>query len=220
MDKEISVMLQSKLFEGFNASDCMILYSLLKPTMKSLIKGEVIVHEKEKLQYLGILCKGKLTSVKYDYEGNMHLMQIIEKGNFFGLEIMATKTCISPVTIISVEDSSVLKFSKNKLILQEILPPKFQIKLLSNMIRLIANEDMKKIYKIETLSSKSLRGRILTYLYLIKNKRGTSTFSIGMNREQFAQYLCVNRSALSHELSLMKKEGIISFNKDVFTFYD
>lgn len=220
MNKVINLMVESKLFEGLKEAECQAICSFLQPTIRKLDKGEVVIHEREKLEYMGIVFKGKLAGVKYDYEGNTHLLQIMEKGNLFGLETMSTQSRISPITIVSVEESSVLKFSQDYLQLQEVLPLKFQIIILSNIIGLLANENIKKLYKIDMLSSKSLRGRILNHLHLMKSKLGNASFSIGMNREQFAQYLCVNRSALSHELSLMKKDGLIAFEKDHFTLYD
>jgi CRP-like cAMP-binding protein len=89
-------------------------------------------------------------------------------------------------------------------------------KIKGNIIRLLADENMRKQYKIDVLYKKSLRGRISTFLEHMREKSGSDTFDIGMDREHFAQYLGVNRSALSHELSLMRKDGLIAFRKSRF----
>jgi CRP-like cAMP-binding protein len=81
---------------------------------------------------------------------------------------------------------------------------------------MIADESMRKQYKIDVLYKKSLRARISTFLQHMSEKTQSPRFDIGMNREQLAQYLGVNRSALSHELSLMQQDGLIGFTKSRF----
>lgn len=76
---------------------------------------------------------------------------------------------------------------------------------------------MKKEYRLTIMAQKGLRERILVYLTMQANKRGTNSFTIPFSREELASFLCVNRSALSHELSLMQQEGLIRFHKNEFT---
>ncbi len=83
------------------------------------------------------------------------------------------------------------------------------VKIILNTNRMIADNCVRLLYKTDVLSKHSLRERILTYFYIMKMKHQSNTFRIKMSREQFAQYLCVNRSALSRELSRMEKEGLI-----------
>ena len=76
--------------------------------------------------------------------------------------------------------------------------------------------NIKKTRKIEILGERGLRNRIMIYLDVLRKKEGSSVVTVKMNREQFAQYLCVSRSALSNELNKMNREKIIDFNKDQF----
>ena len=91
---------------------------------------------------------------------------------------------------------------------------------LGRMLALVANENMKKEYRLAILSQKGLRERIVAYLTMQANRRRRQTFAISFSREEMASFLCVNRSALSHELSLMEREGLISFRKNVFTLHN
>ena len=81
----------------------------------------------------------------------------------------------------------------------------------------IADNNIRMANKVEILAERSLRERILVYLNILTGKAGSNTVTVRMNREQMAQFLCVNRSALSNELNKMKKEGVIDFHKDKFT---
>ena len=79
------------------------------------------------------------------------------------------------------------------------------------------DENMKKAYRLAIMSRNGLRERILAYLTMQAAKRGTNTFTIPFSREELAAFLCVNRSALSHELSLMRQEGLLDFHKNNFS---
>ncbi len=215
MNDYLSLVLQSKLFEGFSRLDCKIMYSLLQPRWMNFSKNEVIVNEGDIVDFIGIVRIGRIISAKFDYEGNVNLMEILECPMSLCTEVVFTTSRISPITITSAEDSTILVFSYARFM--ESLPDKYRVKMLNNINHILANDNVRKMYKINVLSKKSLRDKILMYLYLMKKKTGKSSFEIRMNREQFAQYLCVNRSALSHELAIMRKEGLISFNKDMFT---
>ena len=85
------------------------------------------------------------------------------------------------------------------------------------ILEIISQENMRREYRLTILSRKGLRERILTYLSMQAARRRTATITIPFSREELASYLCVNRSAMCHELSLMQQEGIIRFQKKEFT---
>jgi hypothetical protein len=86
----------------------------------------------------------------------------------------------------------------------------------ANILRMLADDSMRKQYKIDVLYKKSLRSRIRIFLLHMTEKTDSPSFDIGMDREQLARFLGVNRSALSHELSLMRRDGLIVFTKSRF----
>ncbi len=219
MDNILSIMVRSKLFEGFSQKDCETIYSVATPKYKSFLKNEVLIHDGDTVNYIGIICSGKISIAKLDYEGNSSLLHILKPPQLFGLEIAATPSQISPLTVTSIEDTSVALFSYAKLTTEGRLPYEFCNRMMNNMLTLLANENMRRMYKNELLCYKSLRKRILTYLRFRARRNGSSSFDIPFNRDQLAQYLNVNRSALSHELGLLRKEGQISFNKNKFTLH-
>ena len=81
---------------------------------------------------------------------------------------------------------------------------------------MISHDNIKKEYRLAILAQKGLRERIMTYLTMQADKRGSRKIKIPFSRDELASFLCVNRSALSHELSLMQQEGIIRFRKNEF----
>lgn len=92
------------------------------------------------------------------------------------------------------------------------------MRLLENASQMLADKCVRLLYKADVLSKKSLRERILTYFGILTTKSQSNAFTLKMSREQLAQYLCVNRSALSRELSRMQKEGIIKMKPEGLVF--
>ena len=85
------------------------------------------------------------------------------------------------------------------------------------MAKILSDENIKIMYKVDVLSKRTIRERITTHLSIISEKRNSRTFDIGMTQEQFAQYLCINRSTLSKELNNMRREGLITFSGSRYT---
>ena len=91
----------------------------------------------------------------------------------------------------------------------------FHHRLIENAVKLMASKNIELVQKLEIISKKTLREKILTYLSIIANNSG-SYFKTDMNRSDLADYLCADRSALSRELSKMKQDGLIDFDKNTF----
>jgi cAMP-binding proteins - catabolite gene activator and regulatory subunit of cAMP-dependent protein kinases len=211
---EISIMMKSKVFDGFSKTQCEILHRNLQPYLRQFNKGEIVIQEGDSVRSIAIIFRGKLIGMKLYYEGDTHLMRTYGPGETVGVEAIASTFETSPLTFVAGEDSEILLLPMRGVF--EQLEEQFSVKLLFNMIHVLADDNIKLIYKTEVLSKRSLRERIMTYLSIIQRKKDSDTFRILMNQQQFAQYLCVNRSALSYELNQMKREGIIYFEKDSY----
>lgn len=208
-------MKEVKLFNGLNEKKIEEFIEISKPIKNEIYKDEILTEEGVEVNAFAILLSGKLKVAKYRYDGTLDLIEIYTENELVNLETVCTPTRISPVQISAMEDSEVLLFHRN-IIDDDSMPADISRKIHTNIINILANENIKKMYKIDILYKKSLRDRIMVYLRHMEHKLGKRIFHIRMDREQFAQYLGVNRSALSHELSQMKKEDIINFKKDLF----
>ncbi len=211
-DIKIDMIQQSDLMKEFSQEDCAIFYSEVKPNLKQYAKNEIIAYEGDQLNHIGIVRTGKVHAEKFHAEGYVDLVYVYEAGDLFGLDTATTKTRVAPVTFIADRNSSILLIS-----IDRIKNSSMKDRLLENIIFMLADENIKKLYKIEALSKRGLRDRIMTYLRMRQHKVGCSTFHIQMTQVQFAQYLCVNRSALTYELNMMRKEGVIDFKRDLYT---
>ncbi|MDD3167847.1 MAG: Crp/Fnr family transcriptional regulator [Eubacteriales bacterium] len=213
----ISVLKNSKLFQGLTASELEQVCHTVMPAEKEYSKNQIIINQGESVHKIGILKKGTAISTKYHFNGDMQILRIYNQGEAFSLDTVNTTLLTSPVTLISQTDSTVVFFPYAKLFETSAIYAGTKEIILSNCSEMLSNELIRLMYKIDVLSKRTLHERILTYLSLIRERSGCGTFDIGMNQEQFARYLCVNRSVLCKELNRMRNAGIVTYKGSLFT---
>ncbi len=214
--RDLIDMMESRLFSGLSEAECSAIYSWVRPARIAYRKKETIIEQGEKINYVSIIIKGKIIGIRYYYGGDSHILRIFNQMDILSLEAAMSSFQKSPVTLMADEASEVLNFSLTRLMDKSILDEAGMIKFHRNIMHLLADENIRLIYKAEVLSKKALRERIMIFLRIMSEKKGKDAFFIGMNQDQFAQYLCANRSSLSSELNNMRKEGLIDYDKDYF----
>lgn len=185
--------------------------------LQSIPKGTHLVMAQEKLDYFGIVIKGKINIQYIDDNGNFNIMDILEQDDFFGLDLIYTRKRTSPYHVVASQASQILIFPVALFLNPDLLPGDLHLTLMQRLLQIISDENMRKEYRLAILAQKGLRERITTFLSMQAVKRKTDTFTVPFSRNEMAAYLCVNRTSLSHELSLMEQEGIIRFEKSTFT---
>ena len=173
---------------------------------------ETVYLQGDKIARIGIVHEGLIKGEKFHEEGHSHLAHMYTEGEAFAFEGALSGRKTSPMDFISEGETTVIFFD-----LEAIYSSSFERELMKGMTELLANDNIKKLYRIETLSQKGLRDRILTYLKIQSDKNGSKTVTVNMSRQQLAHYLCVNRSALSYEINEMQRDGLISMNKKKIT---
>ena len=216
MDKIIKALAKSRPFHNLNEKALQEIAPLLKGTVKFFEKGSLLLDEGEYVDYIGIILSGKLAVSNFYSTGDESLVNKLEPSYSFGLEITCTYEKISPFSIYALTDSEVFIFNQDAIFKKGFIPEEYRSIILQDVLKFIANENMRKYYKIKIISHYKLRQKIIAYLLFEKQKHNSNVFTISYNREELSKYLCVNRIALSHELSAMQKEGLIKFDKNRF----
>jgi len=216
LENDIDSMMDSHLFRGFSRDDCNVIYETVKPVEKYYSKKETIILQGQNINNVGILKSGRIIATKYHYDGSAQLLKIIARGGIVNLDAVSSTFVTSPYEMTAQTDAGILFFKYNEFYSNEYIPLFLKEKLYKNVITILADENVKIMYKVDILSKRTLRERIISYLSIISEKRSKSMIKIGMNQEEFSQYLCVNRSVLSKELNVMRREGIIEYRKDQY----
>ena len=207
---------KTKLFSGINMADIAALCPLLGVQQRQCPKGAVLIDTDTVVDFAGVVTAGEINTFKPDTDGRLNLIRKIRVFELFGLDIASTPSRLSPLITVCATDAEVITFPYARISEPGPIPDHLRCTMLKNILELTANENMRQLYKIDILSRKSLRERILLYLTLQARRKKTHDLFIPFNREEFAAYLCVDRSALSRELSRMQDEGLIEFEKNRF----
>ncbi len=217
MQNNYTKMIGSKLFNDVSEKDFKAMLACLSAFEKSYTKNEVILKEGDTVNFVGAVLEGSVRVIKTDYDGNETILLEVFEGDIFGEVLAYAEILKSPVSIIATAQSSILFFDYRKIIRTCNASCVFHQKLIANMLNVVAIKSLYLHRRIDIISKKSLRDKILTYFHY--ESMGREHFSIAMNREELANFLCADRSALSNELSKMKKDGLIDYNRNEFTLY-
>ena len=216
MDKLIKTLKKSRLFSDIQEEKMAQFVMSLDGHLKKLVKGEYWTNESMKVEELAIVMKGEFAVFRVFTNGRENLMHKLKAVSVAGLDIVCTANQRSPYDIRAVEDTLVFQFPWSTLAVPGKVDEDIRQIIMHNILRILSHENIRKTYKIEILMQKKLRDRIMTYLLIQKEKRKKDIFTIPYSREEMASFLCVNRSALSHELSMMAQDGLIRFSQNEF----
>lgn len=208
-------VINSGLLNELKKSEYLEAFEQLKISGRNYKSGETIFFEGDIIDKFCIVRKGSVRSEKTYLNGEVHIVDLFDEGSVFGLAFALSRSRISALDFISNEASEIVFVS-----MHSIRKSKFSDNMNTALNYMMADSNIKMSHKIEILAERGLRERIMVYLHVLQAKSGTDTVTIKMSREQLAQYLCVNRSALSNELSKMKKDGIIDFKGSRFTILE
>ena len=204
-----------RLFEGLSYEEVVLLLRQLKAHPKKYKKGEYVLAAGEKADYIGVVLAGQLGIVKEDADGGRAFLAQIGPGGHFAETLCCTGVQASPVSAMAETDASVLLLGYAALLRACAGGSVFHTRLVENMLRVVAEKNLYLQQRMEYVGQKNLRRRVLQYL------RGASAgskepFTIPYSREEMADYLCADRSALSRELSRLQHERVIDYRKNSF----
>lgn len=211
----LECVISSGLLGELKKSEYVEAFEGLKLSGKSYRPGETIFFEGDIIDKYCIVKEGSVRSEKTYLNGEVHIVDLFDEGSVFGLAVAVSRSGVTAVDYISNENTTVVFVS-----MHSIRKNKYAAGMQKALTYMLADSNIKMRNKIEILAEKGLRDRVMMYLHILQSKSGTDTVTVRMSREQLAQFLCVNRSALSNELSKMKREGLIDFKGSRFTILD
>lgn len=204
---------RSQLFKGFSEKEIDEIYDEIMPHARTYAEDEILYFEGDEVRRFSVLFSGSVRAEKVYEEGSVHILNVFYPGETFCIEEAASLTGASPVNYVAAGGPATVVSIE----LRRLMNTRFGDRFNQNLIYSLADDCIRRLYKTEMLAIRGLRERIMTYFERMYTKTGMKTFGINMDRERFAQYLCVNRSALSNELSRMKQDGLIDYRKGTFT---
>ena len=215
MEKYFDIWKKVDLFTGIDAAELEVVFKCLGVVIKEVSKDTIIMLAGDKPQYVGVVLAGQLHVIREDYDGNRSLIAAITPGDMFAEALCCAGIDESPVTVLSAFDSTIMLLGFSRLLLTCPNSCVYHKKLIENMLEIIANKNLQLQNRMDIIGKRAVRAKVMSYLESFVKKQGRN-ITIPFNREEMANFLCVERSALSHELSKMKNDGLIDYSKNTF----
>lgn len=217
MKRYIESLQNCILFKDIEKENILALVGCLGGKIRNFSKEQCLISDCNHKNISGIVLTGALQIEQYDYCGNRSILSRIEPLHLFGEAYSFSNESI-PVNIVAAEDSIVLFFNSLKIGTPCQNHCKFHITLINNMLRILATKNIALNKKIQCMSKRTTREKLLNYLYSESQKSSSDEFCIPYDRQSLADYLCVERSAMAAEISKLRNEKIIECKKNRFRF--
>ena len=204
------------LFRGVTPDEIESMMGCLDAQVKKYHKGEIIYHNGEYAQKAGLVLSGSVHIENDDLWGNKTLLSHVGAGQVFAETYVCVPGEPLMINVVAAEASEILFLNLGKGSCTCAKNYGFHGRLIQNLLAISAQKNLNLSRRIFYTSAKSIRGRLLSYLSDQATRCGSLEFDIPFNRQQLADYLGVDRSAMSNELSKMQKEGYLTSSKNHF----
>lgn len=219
MEKYFPLLKHTQLFSGIGEENIAPMLQCLQAKLRCYKKGEVIFRQGEHIHHIALLMEGCLHVQRDDYWGNRCIIGVIEAGDMFA-ESYAGPDCEPiPNDVVAVADSAVLFFDVERVLTVCSAGCRFHSMVVKNLYFAISEKNRKLMQKLGHMTKRTTREKLISYLSEEARRQNSSSFSIPFNRQQLADFLSVDRSAMSSELCKMRDAGLLSFEKSKFTLY-
>ncbi|MCL2503056.1 MAG: Crp/Fnr family transcriptional regulator [Coriobacteriia bacterium] len=208
-----------RLFDGIEEKDLLSMLSCLGAEVIRFDKNSFVLMAGNEPRHIGILLKGSAHVIQENMEGKRVIIETLSEGDYFAEALCCAGVKESPVSVVTTSETLVLMTAFMRILHTCPSSCIFHAQLIENMLFLIATKNILLQGRMDVISQKTVRKKVSAYLKSIAIKQGRRTISIPLNREELAAFLCVDRSALSHELSRMRQDGLIDYRKNEFTLH-
>ena len=213
MENYLPLLQSTSLFAGISAGELRPLLSELGACIRSYGRGEALVQAGAPSRRVGVVLTGSIEAYRPAPGGARIPITHMGPGGVFG-DVLGGSSLDSPVTVVASAPCEVLLFPYEKLLQPD--GSAARQRLLQNLVRTISDKYFLLSRRVDLLVLKSLRAKVCAYLLNESERAGSLTFSIPFSRVQLADYLNLDRSALSKELCKMRDEGLLEFDKNRF----
>ena len=216
MKKYIPILRRTKLFAGVSEDEVGTMLSCLDARLHEYKKGEYVLRQGEHLNHITVLVSGELHIRRDDYWGNRAIVNRIAVGEMFGEAYIAPESGALLNDVVAVEDSVAIFFDVRRVITVCSSACRFHAMVVQNLFFAISEKNRTLVQKLGHISQRTTREKLISYLSEEAKRQNSASFTIPFNRQQLADFLSVDRSAMSNELCKMRDDGLLEFEKNQF----
>ncbi len=215
MEKYLGILSKCRLFEDMENENITAMLDCLGAEVHSCGKNQNIFTEGEPASHMGIMLSGKAHIIRVDFYGNRSIVTVIEPPQLFGESFGCAETKSIPVNVVAESDCEVMLIDIRKILHPCCNACEFHSRMIFNLMKSIAEKNLLLNQKIEIISRRTTREKLMTYL-MIQAKEHGSSFTIPYDRQGLADFLEADRSGLSAEISKLRKENVIECKRNFF----
>ena len=216
MKKHLEALKRSPLFEGIQEDELLTMLSCLGARLGHFDKKYTILAEGSPARFIGVMLSGSAQLLQIDYYGNRSILSSIHASEVFAEAFACAGTESIPVSVVASEPCEVMLIDASHVMHTCKNHCVFHQRLIFNLMKDLATKTLLFHQKLEITSRKTTREKLLAYLSLETKRAGSRHFTIPFDRQELADYLCVDRSGLSAEIGKMRREGILESHKNEF----
>ncbi len=206
---DFEILSQCSLFEGIERSEIELMLGCLSAKKMEVGKGEPVFLEGDSADFVGVVLSGAVQIVRDDYYGNRSVMAVAERGELFAEAFSCAGVDVLPVSAFALTGSTVMMLGSKRVLTVCSSACRFHNRLINNLLTVVARKTLMLTHKIQLMSCRTTREKIMEYLLDQAKRRQLSEFVIPYDRQALADHLGVERSAMSAEIGKLKKEGVI-----------
>ena len=213
----MEILKNSELFAGGTEDEIEAMFSSLAGIIKEYKKNEFVLRTGDQISTLCMVLSGSVYIIKEDFWGNRNIISDVGQGEIFAEAYACLIEEPLGVGVIANEPAIILFLDVKHILTDASMSNKYQIQFIRNMISILAEKNLLVTRKLSHITERTTREKLLSYLSAQAIRQRTSSFNIPFNRQELADYLSVDRSAMSNELCKMRDEGMLTFRKNQFT---
>lgn len=219
MEQYMFILRNSPLFQGMTEEEILSVLHCVNASILHRKKDEYIFRVGDSTESMGLVLRGAMLSLQEDLWGHRNIMHRIGVGEYFAEPFAATPGSVLNVSVVAAEDSEIMLLNMGRLLRTCPNACAYHNRLVQNMVSVMARRVMNLNEKITHMAKRSTREKLLSYLSAESLRQGKFSFTIPYDRQQLADYLCVERAAMSVELSKLQKEGYLKTNRNHFELF-
>lgn len=216
MNKYFNILQKCQLFHNIEDNNLLKMLGCLGAKVETFDKKYTILAEGKPARYIGIVLSGSAQIMQIDYYGNRSILSDLKPADVFGEAFACAGVQSIPISVIANEPCEIMLIDCQHILHTCANHCSFHQQLIFNLMKNLANKNIQFHQKIEITSKRSTREKLLAYLLLQAQKSGSNSFDIPFDRQELADYLQVDRSGLSVEISKLRKEGILKNHRNHF----
>ena len=216
MENYVVSLRNCPLFENIRPEDLTGMLGCLDARKMWVKKGQFILREGDSTRLVGIVLSGAAQVIREDYYGNRSIMARIEPMQLFGESYAFSGVDALPVSVVADEDCHILMIDSRRITNCCSHACSFHNQMIFNLLHLVSTHNLMLHQKMQITAKRTTRDKLMAYLLIQAKQTGRNIFTIPFDRQGLADYLEVNRSGLSAEISKLRKEGILESEKSTF----